>query len=190
MTDLTSLPSSAAPKEPSRRGVLIGAGVLATTVGAGVSWMLAQPGGVTGGATEPAPGFWALEWEKPQGGVLRAQALRGRPLLINFWATWCPPCVEELPLINDFFRAHQAHGWKVVGLAVDRLPAVQSFLTKMPLDFPVGMLGADSGGLAQQLGNPSGALPFSVVVSAQGGVIQRKLGRLHAQDLDAWAQLK
>jgi thiol-disulfide isomerase/thioredoxin len=121
---------------------------------------------------------------------VRLQAFRGKPLLINFWATWCPPCIEELPLLNDFFKQNQTKGWQVLGLAVDRPSAVQGFLQKMPLNFPVGLAGANGTELANQLGNPSGALPFSVAIGAQGAVLQRKLGRLRAQELDSWAQLK
>ena len=124
------------------------------------------------------------------GPPVRMQAFRGKPLLVNFWATWCPPCIEELPLLNDFFKQNHATGWQVLGLAVDRPSAVQGFLQKMPLDFPVGLAGANGTELANQLGNPSGALPFSVAIGAQGAVLQRKLGRLRPQDLESWAQLK
>jgi thiol-disulfide isomerase/thioredoxin len=190
MTDLQTPPPADTPSFSSRRGLLVGAGVLASAAGLGLSWnrTSTQDGGSS--QTEPFPGFWAQQWDTPQGDTLRAQDFRGKPLLINFWATWCPPCVDELPLINAFFQQHQAKGWQVIGLAVDRVAAVQSFLQKMPLAFPVGMVGADGGGLGKQLGNPSGALPFSVVVARQGNVAQRKLGRLHAADLESWAQLK
>jgi thiol-disulfide isomerase/thioredoxin len=118
------------------------------------------------------------------------QSFQGRPLLVNFWATWCAPCVEELPLINDFYRQNKVNGWQVLGLAVDKIGPVQSFLQKMPLDFPVGMAGLSGAEMARALGNLSGGLPFSVVLGASGMVVQRKLGRLHPQDLTAWLRLK
>jgi thiol-disulfide isomerase/thioredoxin len=135
-------------------------------------------------------GVRRLEWDSPNGTPVRAQAFRGKPLLVNFWASWCPPCIEELPLISDFFRKNQANGWQVLALAVDRPAAVQGFLQKMPLEFPVGLAGTTGVELGNRLGNPAGSLPFSVVIGAQGDVLQRRLGRLRSEELDTWAQLK
>jgi thiol-disulfide isomerase/thioredoxin len=174
---------------PARRGLLLGAGALAATAGLGLAWWKSQPGAPTQ-ALEPFPGFWAQQWSTPQGSPLLLQSFRGKPLLINFWATWCPPCIEELPLINAFFKKNSANGWQVIGLAIDKPASVQAFLQKMPLDFPIVVEPLSGSDLARELGNPSGSLPFSIVINAQGGVLQRKLGRLKQEDLDLWAQLK
>jgi thiol-disulfide isomerase/thioredoxin len=141
-------------------------------------------------AEPPVEGFWSLQWDTPQGSRLAMESFRGRPLLINFWATWCTPCVEELPLINDFYRQNSGNGWQVLALAVDKLAPVQSFLQRMPLDFPVGMAGMTGTELGRSLGNMAGGLPFSVVLSAEGMIVQRKLGRLSAADLAIWLRLK
>jgi hypothetical protein len=98
--------------------------------------------------------------------------------------------VEELPLINDFYRQNKANGWQVLALAVDRLIPVQAFLQKMPLDFPVGMAGALGSELGRGLGNLAGGLPFSVVLNGEGLVVLRKLGRLTPDDLAVWLRLK
>jgi thiol-disulfide isomerase/thioredoxin len=111
-------------------------------------------------------------------------------LLVNFWATWCPPCIEELPLINAFYNKNRANGWQVIGLAIDKPAAVRAFLRQTPLDFPVVVEPLGGTELARQLGNPSGSLPFSIAINAQGGIVQRKLGRLNPEDLGLWAQLK
>ena len=117
------------------------------------------------------------------------QSFQGRPLLINFWATWCPPCIEELPLIEAFYQENKAKSWQVLGLAVDKPDRVQSFLKSTPLSFPIAMAGLEGTELSRELGNPTGSLPFSVVFSSDGQIAQRKLGRLQAQDLDQWRGL-
>ncbi len=133
--------------------------------------------------------LWGLEFDRPEGGSLAMQSLSGKPLLLNFWATWCPPCVEELPMLNAFYRDHKARGWQVVGLAIDQPSAVRKFLTRIPLDFPVGMAGLGGTDLSRTLGNLTGGLPFTVVLGANGRVLHRKMGQITADDLQQWAKL-
>jgi thiol-disulfide isomerase/thioredoxin len=158
-------------------------------MGLGLAWWKSQSAAATP-VTEPFPGFWGLQWKTPQDTPLQLQSFRGKPLLVNFWATWCPPCIEELPLINAFYNKNRANGWQVIGLAIDKPPAVRAFLRQTPLDFPVVVEPLEGTELARQLGNPSGSLPFSIAINAQGGIVQRKLGRLNPEDLALWAQLK
>lgn len=162
--------------------VALGAGL----GGAGLAWWRLRPGPVPAGAETM---LWSQRFDQPDGRSLEMSALRGRPLLVNFWATWCPPCVEELPLIDAFAREHAARGWQVVGLAADRLEPVQRFLRRMPLGFPVGLAGMAGVELSKALGNTSGALPFTVVLDAGGRIIDRKLGKVDADDLRQWAGL-
>jgi thiol-disulfide isomerase/thioredoxin len=177
--------SSMAP----RRGILFGVGAVAAGLGMGMSWWTSSAA-TSPQATEPIPGFWELQWNTPQNTPLLLQTFRGKPLLINFWATWCPPCIDELPLINAFYKKNNPKGWQVIGLAIDKSASVQAFMQKMPLDFPVAVEPLSGSDLARQLGNPTGSLPFSVAINAQGGIVQRKLGRLKQSDLDLWAKLK
>lgn len=169
-----------------RRAALVGAGGLALGVGAWLGWR--EYGNAGAVATEPVDAaFWASEFEQPTGGVLKMQALRGRPLLLNFWATWCPPCVEELPMLDAFRSRQAARGWEVVGLAIDQPSAVRSFLAKLPLRFPVGLAGLEGTELGKRLGNVSGGLPFTVVFGAGGAVRSRRMGRVTEADLQQWA---
>jgi len=124
-------------------------------------------------------------------------AFRGRPLLLNFWATWCPPCVKELPLIDQFQREQRERldprgaagkGWQVVGLAVDQRAPVLGFLLRQPVSFDVGLAGLEGIDLARTLGNTGGGLPFTIALDRQGGIIQRKLGSLQPDDLARWGR--
>lgn len=163
-----------------------GVAAAAGAAGAGLAWWRLRPGPVR---SEAESAFWASRFDSPAGAPLALQAWRGRPLLVNFWATWCPPCVEELPLLNAFYREQSGKGWQVLGLAVDQPAAVRRFLDKLPLAFPVGMAGLAGTELARSLGNPSGGLPYSVVFDRQGQVTHRKIGKLSAAELAQWAQL-
>ncbi len=164
-----------------RRALLLGGGALTALTGAGLS-------GCSRGA-EPPQAFWSQSWDQPDGHPLAAADFRGRPLLVNFWATWCPPCVEELPLLDQFFQSHRAQGWQLLGLAIDQPSAVRAFLARRPLAFPVGLAGLGGTELSRELGNSNGGLPFSVLLDPAGRLVERKLGRLQAEDLERWQRL-
>ena len=139
-----------------------------------------------GTAPSSGPDIWTLRFDQPGGGEVVLANLRGKPLLLNFWATWCPPCVTEMPLLNRFHAQQQARGWQVVGLAVDSPTPVREFLARQPMGFAIGLAGLNGVDLARSLGNASGALPFSVVFDRQGKAIRTKLGSLAEADLADW----
>lgn len=174
--------------EGSRRRWLYAAVAAAAGLGgAGLAWWKYRPSSIDDGVLT---NLWSLSFATPDGRPLSMQSMRGRPLLINFWATWCPPCVEELPLLDVFFRENASKGWQVIGLAVDKIGPVREFLAKQPLAFPVGLAGMEGVALSKSLGNVSGGLPFSVVLGADGSVRERKIGKLSAKDLALWRELK
>ena len=164
-----------------RLALMAGSAVAAGAAGAGVALWKSHSGG--DGA---AAALWPMRFDTPTGGSLTLASLRGRPLLLNFWATWCPPCISELPLLDRFFREQQAGGWQVVGLAVDNLAPVRGFLDKRPVGFPIGLAGLEGVALSRQLGNAGGALPFSVVFDRDANIVQRKLGVIAESDLQHW----
>lgn len=173
-----------APSSLPRRWWL-GAAAAAGLAGVGTAWWRYQPTAVTPSALDA---LWALTLDDPQGTPVALAAFRGKPLLVNFWATWCPPCVEELPMLNAFYGQQRAQGWQVLGLAVDQPSAVRTFLQRLPLEFPVAMAGLGGTDLAKSLGNTSGGLPFTLVVDAKGAIAHRKLGKVSPDDLKQWAQ--
>jgi len=174
--------------EQSRRRRLLGA-IAAVTVavvagGGGVWWR--SHATTSNGQGQLGADFWQQTFDQPNGHALSLAALRGKPLLINFWATWCPPCVEELPMLERFFHDQAADGWQVIGLAIDQPAAVKKFLERVPLSFPIGLAGLQGTELIRQLGNTSGGLPFTIALGADGRVLGRKMGKLESADLNAW----
>jgi thiol-disulfide isomerase/thioredoxin len=163
-----------------------GAAVAAAGAGATWAWRRMQPQTM---AADVMARFWGLTLDTPQGQRLALDSLRGRPLLVNFWATWCPPCIEELPLLNAFYRQNSAKGWQIVGIAVDKLAPVQAFLQRLPLDFPVVLSGMDGLTLSQEFGNQARGLPFTVLVGADGVILNRRIGKLSEADLAQWREL-
>ncbi|MFM9880245.1 MAG: redoxin family protein [Burkholderiaceae bacterium] len=178
-------------KLPSRRRWLTaGIAVAAGTAGLGTAWWQLQAR-----AQAPAKGaadgeLWKLKFDAPSGPALDMTRFQGKPLLVNFWATWCPPCIEELPLIDAFYRENRSKGWQVIGLAADQPNAVRQFLAKKPLGFPIGIIGLKGIELSKSLGNLTGGLPYSVAFSADGNVAQRKIGKLSEADLARWSDIK
>lgn len=191
------------PPNPSRRLWTFGL-VAGVSAAAGVGWQLLRDPGTDASATPslgsapvpaaagsaadaaPVTDLWAQRFEQPGGGELLLSSLRGKPLLVNFWATWCPPCVKEMPQLDRFSRENP-QGVQVVGLAVDGPTPVREFLKKTPVSFPIGLAGFGGTELARTLGNPAGGLPFSVLFDARGEVVQRKLGETHHDELMRWA---
>jgi thiol-disulfide isomerase/thioredoxin len=170
----------------NRRWWMGGVALAAAAAGAGVSWWrlrLEEP------LSEAETAFWSGAFQGINGELMSLGAFRGKPLLVNFWATWCPPCVEELPMLNDFYRTHAPAGWQVLGLAVDQAEPVRRFLQRLPLDFPNALAGFAGSELGRTLGNVSGGLPFTVVFDARGALVHRKLGKVSEADLALWANL-
>ena len=166
-----------------RKAMYLGVAALAAIVGAGVAWRR-QP---VSASPDVLNAFWEADFDTPAGVSLPMKAFQGRPLVINFWATWCAPCVEEMPLIDDFFRQNQTKGWQVIGLAIDQPSRVRQFLTQFPESYAIGLAGLTGTALTKQLGNELGGLPFTVVLDGQGQLIQRKLGKLTADEIKNWA---
>lgn len=167
-----------------RRLLTVGVGAAAAVAGGGFAWWRLQPGPVADSAPDQ---FWNSSFTTPTGGSLAMASLRGRPLLLNFWATWCPPCVEEMPLLDAFHQQQAARGWQVVGLAIDQPSAVRQFLGRIPVRFPIGLAGLEGTELGKSLGNLTGGLPFTVVFGPDGAIRQRKMGKVSPTDLDQWA---
>lgn len=108
---------------------------------------------------------------------------KGRVLVVNFWASWCGPCVAEMPELVRLHDAYAGKGIQFIGIGVDSAQNVQNFLKKIPVDYPILVSGFGGADLARSLGNTAGALPFTVVIDANGVVRSTKLGQITPADL-------
>ena len=116
------------------------------------------------------------------------RAYVGRPVLLNLWASWCGPCVKEMPELDRFAQAQGANGTQVVGIALDDAAAVEAFLQRTPVNYPllIDTPGARDAGV--RLGNPKGVLPYSVLLDAQGRVLKQKIGPFSPGEIDSWTR--
>jgi len=110
---------------------------------------------------------------------------RGKVVAVNFWATWCAPCREEIPLFMEVRRERASQGFEVVGIAIDNADKVAEYARNAAISYPV--LIADGSGLdlIRKLGNASGGLPYTAVLDRGGRPVRTKLGALKRPELDA-----
>ena len=115
----------------------------------------------------------------------RFEQWRGKVVVVNFWATWCAPCREEMP---EFIRAQKdlgPKGLQIVGIAVDQADKVRQFASEIGLNYPTLVGGFGAMELSKTLGNTVQALPFTVIVDRKGAIVHTQLGVLKPDKLDA-----
>ena len=118
----------------------------------------------------------------------KAQTLsqwRGKVLVVNFWATWCPPCREEIPLLMKVHKKYAANGVEFVGIAFDNAAKVREYVAEMNIDYALLISGPETLAISKDLGNPVGVLPFTVVLNRTGKVVYTHAGALTTTILDA-----
>lgn len=115
-------------------------------------------------------------------------AYAGRPLLINVWASWCGPCIEEMPELERYAQAQGSSGVQVVGLALDTPENIRWFLGRVPVSYPILIDTAGPADASVWLGNTKGVLPYSVLVSAERRILKQKVGPFAAGEIDGWAR--
>ena len=138
---------------------------------------------VAGGADAPVRVQADFRAEIARAGLTPALAADGEQVdfeelqglrLVNFWAAWCPPCVRELPLLDA--AAARCGPGSVAGLVLDELAEAQRLQAELELGFPSYVVGLEGVALAERLGNPTGAMPYTVMLDEQGRVAASKLG--------------
>ena len=112
----------------------------------------------------------------------------GRPLLVNVWASWCGPCIEEMPELERYARAQGKDGTQVIGLALDSPANIRQFLAQVPVSYPILVDTPGPADASVWLGNRKGVLPYSVLVSAEGRVLKQKVGPFTPGEIEAWTR--
>lgn len=193
-------------RNASRRMLLLSTVLGIGGVAAGVAtqvWLGAStPAAPTTPATDPAvQALWDLPLTTVDGQAWDWAGMADQPLLINFWATWCPPCIEELPLLDQAAQTlaaqakqrasangqqHPTQQPRIVLIAIDTPSNVQRFLTANRLQLPSAIAGGAAIGTTKALGNTAGGLPFSILLSADRRILQLKTGQLSEADILSW----
>jgi thiol-disulfide isomerase/thioredoxin len=127
-----------------------------------------------------------FELASNRGDMVSAEDFRGKTVLINFWATWCAPCREEMPMLVDLQSEHASKGLQVVGIALDDSKVVDNFVNAFGISYPVLVGEADVFNVSAAFGNREGVLPFSVLIDRKGVIRWQYAGKLKHEDINRW----
>jgi thiol-disulfide isomerase/thioredoxin len=163
-----------------RREALVLSGVAVAAAAAGfLAGPLFQEGRRAASSALAAASFTDL-----QGKPRQLAEWRGRILVINFWATWCPPCREEIPMLMAVREKYVSNGIEFVGIAIDTASKVIEYSVSMKISYPILIAGGEGLDLVRKLGNSAGGLPYTVFANRDGEVGKSKLGALSQQELE------
>ena len=164
---------------PSRREVLAIAGVSVGAVVAGL-FFAARVGEIQPGGDH----LQDMRLTDLSGKSRSLSEWDGKVLVINFWATWCPPCREEIPDLVLSRDKLQASGAEFLGIAIDQASKVAEFVRNVPISYPVLLADPAVLTVVKAIGNPSGGLPFTVVLTRKGEIAHRNLGLVTRQKIE------
>lgn len=103
--------------------------------------------------------------------------------IINFWATWCPPCLKEIPEFIQLQNQFNDQNIQFIGIAIDNKQSVADYLATMPINYPILMAEYEGANLSQQLGNNFRTLPFTLIINQQGQIIHRQRGEISREQI-------
>jgi thiol-disulfide isomerase/thioredoxin len=188
MTDPDLTPSST-PRSGKRRILTWGLLGLAASTGALSAWhWIPAQDPVKGSPAPHTPAWREAPWKDAQDRVIDLSAWRQRVVLLNFWATWCPPCIEEMPELSYLHAKYWDRGFGVFGIGIDSASKIAQFQETRPVSYPLAVGGLEASELAREFGNTGGMLPFSVLIDRNGAIAQRLLGRVKLEPLEASVQ--
>lgn len=138
----------------------------------------------TGLASDPAiKAFFANAWQTADGKPVDTTQWQGKVLVVNFWASWCPPCVEEMPTLDKLQAEFKSQNVLFVGIGIDSPSNIRQFLEMTPVSYPIVIGGLEGSNLSKQLGNSQGALPYTIIINSQGKSTSSKLGKISEEEL-------
>ncbi|MHB1084773.1 MAG: TlpA family protein disulfide reductase [Thiobacillus sp.] len=135
-------------------------------------------------AVSAVDALWQLGFPDLQGHHQALSQWRGQVVVLNFWASWCAPCREEMPDFAALRAQYRPKGVEFVGIAIDNAANVDKFLRLHPVNYPILIGEGAAHSLARQLGNSSGALPYTIVLDREGKLVLSHLGRLPRATLE------
>lgn len=159
------------------------AGIHAGRQRSGITVQLSQEAG-----REALGRLFASSFDDLEGKPQQFARWQDKTVVVNFWATWCPPCREEIPAFSRLQQRYAAQGVQFVGIALDSADNVRAFAAAYPVSYPFLMGGAAGGDLARQLGNTSLSLPFTLLISPQATLHLVRLGPLSESEIDLAVQ--
>jgi thiol-disulfide isomerase/thioredoxin len=148
----------------------------------GVALAWPGPGSPARAASLPPDPFYGRSFPDTTGAEFALDTALGKPLVVNFWATWCPPCVKEMPDLDALRKSHQGVGF--VGVAIDTADNVRAFSKKVQVGYKLVVAGHGGIALMRELGNKNGGLPFTLVFDAKGHPVKHILGQVKPEELE------
>ena len=175
-----------------RRAAAAFAAVAAVSAAAGFTLYLLS-GGSARAPVEASPravaeSIFAARLADSQGVTRTVGEWRGRVLVVNFWATWCAPCREEIPVFVRMQERHGPRGLQFVGIAIDRPDKVADFAREFGINYPLLLGGLETMDLVRMAGNRPGVLPYTLVLDRAGNLVSREFGGLKEARLEALIQ--
>ncbi|MDH5229020.1 MAG: TlpA family protein disulfide reductase [Gammaproteobacteria bacterium] len=165
--------------KPIYFGIIIGAVVLSFFAGdAAMRWFKSNPEAEAAAQAMKKIYRPSFQLKDVDGRLRNVDEWNGKVLVINFWATWCPPCRREMPSFIRLQEKYAAQGLQFVGIALDEPLKVQDFLTEMEVEYP-NLIGGEAGiKLSSDYGNRMGALPYTVIIDRRGYIQFTQRGEL------------